>query len=259
MSISPELDKKIEDQMKGVTKFQRPKGGIDLFLEVFPGYVGRAAVDKSALVGAGLDENKFEEYEGLSEKLSREHAVRVNADGSQNQSDVEYNKMFPSAEEDFKILISAARFAVKSTGSPEIKRVYSQIPKGSKDTEILSGTLALVEFCRQHPEIIAMVRPAGRTIDEAFLKMAENNALTLQKLKGAADNTEKQESISVDRQNRLITLCVQAQRQIKLFAEQAFLFNPDHYDKYYAESANGKSIGDEEDDQNNTPVEPPKV
>ena len=66
---------------------------------------------------------------------------------------------------------------------------------------------------------------------------SEQKALGLIKLRGevVADGDDSKEQ--VDRQNRLMTLCINAQREIKLFAEMAFYDDTERYNQFYASDA----------------------
>lgn len=65
----------------------------------------------------------------------------------------------------------------------------------------------------------------------------EADALKLLKLKGTADAARDDTMDQVDRQNRLISLCVAAEREIKLFAEMAFFDDIERYNRFYASAA----------------------
>ena len=83
-------------------------------------------------------------------------------------------------------------------------------------------------------DIVSKVRPGNITIDKPFLKKVEKEALELLKLKGEADAASDDISKQVDRKNRLLTLMVTAERDMKLFAEMAFFNNIEHYNRHYA-------------------------
>ena len=75
---------------------------------------------------------------------------------------------------------------------------------------------------------------SGKTVDDAYLIQVEENALGLLKLRGEAIAAGDDARGQVDRQNRLMTLCINAQREIKLFAEMAFYDDTERYNKFYA-------------------------
>lgn len=76
--------------------------------------------------------------------------------------------------------------------------------------------------------------PGGQVIDKAYLNKVEKDALDLLKLKGAAEAASDDITKQVDRKNRLITLMVKAERDMKLYAEMSFFDNIEHYNKHYA-------------------------
>ncbi len=111
------------------------------------------------------------------------------------------------------------------------------VRKGSGDMDTLQDNITMASFLRKHKDLAQEVKPGGKSVDDKYLDSVEQKALGLIKLRGevAADGDDSKEQ--VDRQNRLMTLCINAQREIKLFAEMAFYDDTERYNQFYASAA----------------------
>lgn len=247
MAILPEIDKEIEDEAKALKteEFLRPQSGISEFLDSFTGIIGQSIKDREALVASGFAETKYVKYPALQEKLSLVHGVRLSSTGLSSEDATTYNTGLEQAKKNKKILASAAKFALNnSNGAHDIKRAYNSMKTGQAEIDILIYNIAAVNFARKFNNIIKNVKPAGQELNETYLSDVENNAVALLKLKGITDTSDGVD-FSVDQQNRILTLCIRAYRDIKQYADQAFLFDPDYYSKYYSDY---KAVKTEPDD-----------
>ena len=112
--------------------------------------------------------------------------------------------------------------------------MYDEVRKGTGDVDTLNDVVTMAAFIRNHEKLAGQVRPGGKSADTAHLNQAKKNALHLLKLRGVALASNDDPKDEVKRKNQLLTLCILAQREIKLFAEMAFYENMDHYDQFYA-------------------------
>lgn len=140
----------------------------------------------------------------------------------------------PRAEEAKKKIMVVLRFMVIRTQDTNVKRSYKMIQKGYGDIDTLQDIIAGVSLIKSHSEYLSQVRPGGIEVTLDYLEESKKLALELVAMRGdvtaAADDT----SVYVDRQNRLLTLCIKVQREIKLFADIAYYNDQDRYDRYYA-------------------------
>lgn len=239
MATTSEQNDPVEKDMMELdtSKLQRLRGGIDDFQDEYTKIVAQAEQDLPKLIAAGFDGSKLPKFQAYQEKLLFEHAKRVNAEPG--ISDSEYKVLVNQSKRDRTILMAAARFIHKRTNKAEDKKVYSKIVKKQGILNILNGNIALAEFARKNAEIVKEVRPDGQVIDETFLSRVEADATKLLKLKGSSSATDTNLNEIIERQNRILSLCVSALKEIKTFAEQAFIFDPVHYSKGYVYNPKG--------------------
>jgi hypothetical protein len=237
MAISPEIDREIENDAKELKadEFLRPQTGISEFQEDFTNLLGRVTEDKEHFEAAGYDVNKMDKNYCLLEKLSLGRGKRISTEVIPGENDQKYTTGMEEARKNRKILAAAAKFISNNTTSVEIKKACNAMKTGNTDIEVLTYNIAAVNFARNHMDLVSKIRPGKVTIDDTFLQNVELQALELTKLKGTTTVSEDKPDQSVDYQNRIITLCVKEYREIKQYAELAFLFEPDHYSKYYSD------------------------
>lgn len=232
----PTVHEVIEQEMAALTKeeYLRPGMSYNDFAEEVTNTFAQAQEDKKSLVDAGFDWSRMPKYIQYLQMLSLEHGKRVSNEGIQAEVQEQYKDKMPQADAIKKVLLVVIRYIVKRTNDSKDKRVYEIIRDGYGDMDTLQDILASISFIGAKMELAAQVRPGGIVVDQAYLDSAETLALHLVKLKGEVTAAADEGSEYVDRQNQLITLCIQALREIKLFAEIAYYDNPDHYDEFYA-------------------------
>jgi hypothetical protein len=115
------------------------------------------------------------------------------------------------------------------------------LAKGSGMIDDMTDSVGLTSFIAQHPEQAAQIRPAGQVIDAQFLEQAKNRAVGLLAARGFVLEHGVPQNAAVDRQNRLLTLCLNAQSDIKKFAYAAFCDDIEYYNRHYASEASRSS------------------
>ncbi len=259
MTISKELDDTIETEMASLDdkELLRPGYAYDDYVDDYSRLLGQAAKDKPWLVGAGFEYDAYmPKYEAYLEKLSFEHGSRVNAGIVSGEDIKEFKAAMPRAVEDKKQLMVMGRFVVSRSKDPEAKRVYKNVMKGSGYIDTLNDNIAMVGFARQYPTLASRIKPGGQAIDEAFLVRVETEAAFLLKLRGIAVTSDDEESRRVNRQNRLLTLCILAERDIKEYADGAFYKDIARYNRDYARTYVRPEAESEDDiEQPKTPAE----
>ena len=235
MEISNEQRSIIEQESAALqpSDYLRLNMSYDDFVAEYSGLLGQATQDSSALSAAGFDMSSIVRCYGYLEMLTTVHTERVLADSAPGSVRSEFNQRMPVAQADRRILMAAIRFIELRRPQKELERICKAIRKGSTQVDILSDNLVLTGIIRKHMDLAAQIRPGGVSIDEMFLGKVEKDAFELLKLKGIVNATDSDTRESIDMQNRLITLCIRAQREIKLFAEFAFYNDLDYYNRYY--------------------------
>ncbi len=236
MTLSPALEKLIEEEMKVLTKedFLRPGMAFDKHVGEYSNLLAQEKEDEPLLSQAGFDTSLMPKYHGYMDMLVLVHGDRVVAESDKKESRKEFNLKMPEAKKDKKLLMAVGRYIVKRTDSKEDKKVYDMVAKGYGDVDTLTDNVTMVALLRKHKGLAQEVRPGGKTVDESYLASVEEKALGLIKLRGEAITSDDDSKEQVDRQNRLITLTIIAQREIKLYAEMAFYDDTDRYDQFYA-------------------------
>lgn len=239
MQLSEEMNRRIEEQMAALTRdaLLRPGMSYNDFTREYSELLAQAEEDEVPLRAAGFDFSTMDLYAGYLEKLVLEHGERVNAEAETGEARETFAEGMPRAREDKALLMAVGRYVEARTEGPEAKRVLDRVRKRRGDVDTLNDNIALVGFARRFKTLVLEVRPGGQVIDDALLTRIENDARRLLRVRGQAVAAADDTSLQVDRQNRLITLCVEAKREIKLFAEMAFYNDADRYNRCYASDA----------------------
>ncbi len=156
----------------------------------------------------------------------------------------EFGDTLPDAVRRNKILPAVARYVVLKSGDKDARKSYRWVRKGFGDIDTLNDNAILVELMQKYSDLAAKVRPGGVVVDSTFLDETKKQALHLIGLNGDATAASDKGNELVDRQNRLITLCIEAQREIKLFAEMAYLDDPEAYAAKYVDSRGASRSSD---------------
>ena len=236
MTLSPALETLIEQEMAALTKddFLRPGMAFDKHVGEYSNLLAQEKEDEPLLSQAGFDTSLMPKYHGYMDMLVLVHGDRVVAESDKKESRKEFNLKMPEAKKDKKLLMAVGRYIVNRTDSNEDKKVYDTVAKGYGDVDTLTDNVTMAAFLRKHKDLAQEVKPGGKTVDAGYLDDVEQKSLDLIKLRGEAITADDDSKEQVDRQNRLMTLCIQAQREIKLFAEMAFYNDTDRYNQFYA-------------------------
>ncbi len=236
MTLSPALETLIEQEMAALTKddFLRPGMAFDKHVGEYSNLLAQEKEDETLLSQAGFNTSLMAKYYGYLDMITRVHGDRVVAESDKKESRKEFNLKMPEAKEDKKVLMAVGRYIVNRTDNHEDKKVYDTVAKGYGDVDTLTDNVTMAAFLRKHKSLAQEVKPGGKTVDASYLDDVEQKSLGLIKLRGEAITADDDSKEQVDRQNRLMTLCIQAQREIKLFAEMAFYNATDRYNQFYA-------------------------
>jgi len=236
MELTPALETQIEQEMAVLTKddYLRPGMGFDKHVGEFSNLLAQVKEDEVPLTQAGFEFSLLAKFYGYLEMITRTHGDRVVAESDKKESRKEFNLKMPEAKKDKKLLMAVGRYIVKRTDSKEDKKVYDMVSEGYGDVDTLTDIVTMAALLRKHEGLAQEVRPGGKTVDAGYLDDVEEKAIDLIKLRGVAITSDDDSKEQVDRQNRLMTLSINAQREIKLYAEMAFYDDPDRYDQFYA-------------------------
>ena len=249
MTSSNEMEQIVEAEMAEIEEedFLRPGCAFDDYEEEYTRLLGQAEVDCEILTASGFKYNELmPKYRVYQEKLAVEQGARVVSEGEGSEAADAFSKGMPKAEEDKKRLMAMGRFVVSRSKSPEAKKIYDFVRKGSGHVDTLNDNIAMVGFARRYADLASEVRPGGKAIDEPYLEQVRRDALALLELHGQAKSSRDETSRRVERKNQLITLCILAEREIKRYADAAFYDDTDRYSRDYANRARRAASNDKD-------------
>jgi hypothetical protein len=236
MTVSAELSAVIEAEVSALTtdKYRRPPSSLDDFLAEYGENLAQADSDKAKLVGAKFDWAKMEKFRGYFELLTIAHGQRVGLAPATVEKQPEYIAKMDVVKSDRRYLARIAGHIVDVSNDKSAAHTYHAINKGSGDIDTLNDIMAFVPFIKRFPEYSKQICPNGKEISDSYMEEAIARAIELFQMRGYVINKGVPENVNVDRQNRLLTLCLNAQSEIKKFADSAFCEDPEYYDSHYA-------------------------
>ena len=236
MTDSPAVAERIEQEIEALTPRQYLRSGYSFaqFSADYSRLLGRARKERVALEAAGFDIGELVYYDALLDAHSLAQAARLNAAADFAQAKRRFMDARPEAVQRYYILSAAARYIISRDPTPELHRTFSETRKGKSMLAILNNTLTLIALLRRRPDLTANVRPAGIPMDEQHLTEIESATLALLRQNGDAKVAANLVSEAVDRRARIMTLCIRAVRELKLFAKIAFVNDRDRYRKEWA-------------------------
>jgi hypothetical protein len=247
MSISKELNAIIEKEIAALNRseYRRPGVSMNKFIGEFSGNLAQVEEDKDTLVASGFDWSLMPKYRGLLEVLSLAYGERLGTTPESPEQRVAFNEQMALAEKDRRRLgVVGAHIAEKSDDALA-RRNYRLIAKGSGAIDTLTDNLGLAALIKKYPKEAADIKPGGMEISDAYLDEVVTRAVDLLQMRGIVVEKGIPQNGAVDRQNRLLTLCLNAQSYIKKYAYAAFFDNMEYYDSNYA-SAGSKPAEVEE-------------
>jgi hypothetical protein len=242
MAISAEMAAIIEKEIAALNKSEYRRTGMSMnkFIGEFSGNLAQIEEDKDRLIAAGMDWSRVSKYRAELEMLSLAYGERLGATPESPEKRTAFNEQMALAEKDRKRLgVVGAHIAEKSKDTLA-RRNYRLIAKGSGSIDTLTDNLGLAALIRKYPNEAAEIRPGGVEISAAYLDEVTKRAVDLLQMRGFVVEKGVPQNNAVDRQNRLVTLCLNAQTYIKKYAYAAFFDTMDYYDSNYA-SAGTKS------------------
>lgn len=258
MAVSAKMQKQIDLRASKLNKneFLKPSGGIQNFIVRFGSSAAQAGKDKDPLIRANFSLDEIEYSQALFENLALAYGMRVGSAPKIDGERAEYIKLKETAEMDVKIMREVISHIIDVTQDASVKKRYDKIVDGSSAVDTFTDVIALASAIEEYPEEARQIKPLGVEMTPEYLLKVKDNALrglSLRVSLGASGNIP---SDTVDRQNRILTLCVKAEAEIRKFAHAAFLDNYEHYLRYYAikgkksDSPSDEEVENEEQPEN---------
>ncbi|HEX2957505.1 MAG TPA: hypothetical protein VHO70_11780, partial [Chitinispirillaceae bacterium] len=190
-------------------------------------------IDLERLIQAGFEKECSVKYIGLQEMLVLLYGERHGTVAPESEKNQYVKKQMALALEDKKRIMIVGRHIYDVHKDSTVKAALGPGRNGKGAIAVLTKILELVSLIQAYPETALQIRPCGVAVDDHYCTMVTNRALELLKLRGYIVVRGVPKNVKVDRLNRIITLCIQAQTQIKKFAKAAFLDNFDYYKDNY--------------------------
>ena len=224
----------IEDQLAALNESQMRSGSAQEIIGELTLILAQIRKDQEALVNAGFPWQREQECDTLLRMLSLTNAERMVSVPEASVERKEFKERMAAAEEDGRKMRLVISHIIDVTNDPTVKAGYKQILLGSGQVNNIQDNLASVNMIRRFPGVAPQIRPGGIAYTPDELDRIERESLELLRALGSNSGSGRPRCSAVDRQNRLITLCLDALSLIKKYARAAFINNPDYYDRYYA-------------------------
>jgi hypothetical protein len=243
MGISAELELQIEAEKAALIDSDIRRSGHTAsdFADILTKLFANAKSDQQQLVDAGMSATYLEYCDALLQKLSKDLAFRYGTSTEKPDERLYFEQQYSAIQKDRRYMLAVVSHIVERCGDKKIKQNYKHIVKGSSIIDSLHDCLALAVIIKKYPDFAAEIRPKGMTIDAAYCTLVENKAAELLKLKGYVVDNDLTPTDEVNQLNRIITLCVNAQSQLKKFAYAAFIDESEHYERFYVFSSGSKT------------------
>lgn len=237
MALTPEMIKYIDTLAAELKErqFRRLNKGANKFIGEFSGNLSQVEIDLPALTSAGFDSSKLPLYKSLFEVLVATIGDRRGLAPNEPEKKAYFDQQMEKLELDRKRLIIVCGHIAEKCGDRVIASNYRKIvQEGSGKIDKMTDTVALNSIVRKYLKLASEIRPGGMLIDETYCDEAYARAFELLTMCGVSVVQGIPQSDLVDRQNRIVTLCLNAQSEIKKFAAAAFFDNIEYYNSHYA-------------------------
>jgi hypothetical protein len=118
--------------------------------------------------------------------------------------------------------------------------------------DTLKHNIVLVAMIGEHPELASQIKLEGVSIEKSYCDEVVSRAVEQLLLKGVIVEQGAPKNEKVNHQNRLITLCINAMREIKKFALAAFFDDQEYYNSNYATYARVSGSSETETEEQET-------
>ena len=244
MAVPEELKIVIENEAAALTKkqFRRPSMSINKFIGEFSALLAQADEDKEKLIVSGFNWSRMPLFTALFETLNLAYGERIGTMLEVPEKRALFDQNMALANSDRRRLGIVATHIVEKSKSRKAAQVYRYIAKGSGIVDTLTDNLGLVTLIREFAQIAFEIRPGGKEITPEYLDEVCSRALELLQLKGFVIEKGVPKNSAVDRQNRLLTLAMDAQSYIRKYAYAAFFEDIEYYNSNYASESRKADI-----------------
>lgn len=236
MTVSPELASQIEQESNALTQNDLRKPGISInrFMNNYSKILAGVENDLQILVSAGFDSSTLPRSRALFELLSLAYGEYRGKTQKSAERKKNFDQQMTIASMDKKRLRIVCSYIAKKCEDKNIQQNIRTIKSRTGIVDTLNDNLAMVAIIREYPQIALQVKPGGLSVDDSYCNEVKNRAVELLMLRGLIINRGKTQDDTMDRLNRLLTLCIKVVSEIKMFAKIAFFDNPNYYSSNYS-------------------------
>lgn len=231
MPLAPEMKKLIDEKLANLDHEHQTRLTIKQVMDRFSRMVAQVDVDKDALITTNFDWTKQSYYNALSIYLYETHAERTAAEGK--GPGAQLREHMPKFNTIHKKLSLVCNFAIEKTGNQNLQTAYNKIKEKGNNLDTLQDILALAVVLRDFIDIVAAFTPGGTLVNDEYLDTVTKEVEDLLQENGETNNSGTERGKLVDKQRRLITLCLDAIDEIRIYAEGTFYDNMDYFKQHY--------------------------
>lgn len=200
----------------------------------FSRYLAQATLDKDKLLMAKYPWKEMEKNAAYLEMLTEEHGDRINSEAAVSGATKEYKEMLKKVDMYRNVLIMEVKHIIDETNDSKVIGAFKKLFDGEREIDRINDIFPLAAIVEEHLDVAATYSPGGLDVNQGFLDLVSREAQDTLKLKGASETSDTERSQHVERQNILITLCLNAIDKIKKYAEGAFLTDNAYYVEHYS-------------------------
>ncbi len=250
MPVEAEQKALIETQIAAVSETRKLNMKMHAFLHRSNRYIAQIEIDKEPLIKTGYIWLRAEHFMALVTMLTETHADRVAAEGKGAR------QLFGAEMEKMRtyrtILTLVVGHVIDKTNSEEVKSALKKIKHDHTNLDTLHDVLALASILNDNLDLVGDFTPGGIEVDDSYLEKVTGEVEELLTDEGKPNSATSERAMLVDRQEKLVTLCLDSLDEIKKYAKGAFFMDMSYYRKNYPLIQNNDSHdGDDLDDENN--------
>ncbi len=253
MPVEAELRATIEADIQAVSDIRSVSMKMHDFIHRLNGYAAQIVIDKEQLTKTGYNQNKEVYFITLIDMITETHADRNAAEGKgtreQFRATMDQMRLYRT------VLILVTEHIIDKTGNEEIKTALKKIRSDHTNLDILHDILALASILNDHWELADDFTPGGVEVNDEYLHIVTIKVEALLKHEGKPNQKSSERAMLVLKQDKLITLCLNAIDEIKKYAKGTFFMDMPYFRKHYTlyeKEEHNSDVADQMDEELST-------
>lgn len=212
----------------------------DMAFQEYSRVLGQAEIDKDDLIAAGLEWPEKALFDTYLLMLNDVHADRICAEGVYSTAKEALISGMSKAELYLTCLVLAAKWIMRKSKDRSFKASYKKITFNKSPLKVLKNIGILADLVEPMISFLGTYKPAKIAITPEYLELVRAEARDLVKIVSEEAGTATLRSQKVILQNKILTLCLDAQEDIVAYAEAAFVTNEEYFEEHYSNQARKK-------------------